>query len=52
MEIVERYLPEVRGACATAGIDHVLLNTSQPLDAALSSYLAFRSRTVRGAGRR
>ncbi|MEX2214568.1 MAG: DUF58 domain-containing protein [Phycisphaeraceae bacterium] len=52
LEIVERYLHQVRRACATAGIDHVLLNTSEPLDAALSSYLAFRGRTVRGTGRR
>lgn len=52
LEVVERYLHQVRKTCAACGIDHVLMNTSEPLDAALASYLAFRSRTVRGHGRR
>ena len=43
---------QVRKVCAGCGIDHILMDTSQPLDAALSGYLALRSRTVRGVGRR
>jgi uncharacterized protein (DUF58 family) len=52
LEVVDRYLHQVRKICAGAGIDHVLMNTKEPLDAALSGYLAFRNRTVRGVGRR
>lgn len=47
IEAVQRYLAEVRKACAGAGIDHVLMNTNDPLDAALASYLAFRQKTKR-----
>jgi hypothetical protein len=35
--------------CAQAGVDHVLLNTKEPLDAALGRYLAFRQRLRRNA---
>jgi uncharacterized protein (DUF58 family) len=49
---VERYLHNVRKMCAACGIDHVLMNTSEPLDAVLSGYLAFRDRTIRGASKR
>ena len=52
LEIVERYLHQVRKTCASCGIDHVLLNTKEPLDAALAGYLALRTRTIRGHGRR
>ncbi len=37
------YLEQVRRGCRNHRIDHVLMNTSQPLDVALSSYLAHRS---------
>jgi uncharacterized protein (DUF58 family) len=47
LEAVERYLAETRRICATAGADYVLLNTKDPLDAALAAYLAFRTRTRR-----
>lgn len=44
LEAVERYMVKVRKVCATAGIDHVLVDTSKPLDGVLSSYLSFRQR--------
>ena len=44
LEAVERYMKQVRKVCAGLGVDHVLLNTGKPLDAALSSYLAFRQK--------
>jgi len=49
---VERFVARARRLCADNGIDHVLLSTRQPLDAALSAYLAFRRRTVRNVKRR
>ena len=52
LESVERFLGRVRKACANNGIDYMLLSTQQPLDAALSSYLAFRQRTARAVVRR
>jgi uncharacterized protein (DUF58 family) len=42
LEAVDRHLAAVRKVCATAGIDHVLVDTSRPLDGVLSSYLSFR----------
>lgn len=47
LEALERFVTEARKACATAGVDYVLLDTTQPLDAALASYLHFRQRTRR-----
>ncbi len=44
LEAVERYMAQVRRVCATSGIDHVLVDTSKPLDGVLSSYLSFRQR--------
>jgi uncharacterized protein (DUF58 family) len=52
LEAVERFRERVRKACATAGIDYVLMSTKDPLDAVLSSYLAFRQKTLRQAARR
>jgi uncharacterized protein (DUF58 family) len=52
LEAVERFRDDVRKVCATAGIDYVLLNTAQPLDAALASYLTFRQKTRRMAAHR
>ena len=47
LEAVERYMKQVKRVCASAGVDHILLNTSKPLDAALSSYLNFRRKSRR-----
>lgn len=47
LEALERHNGEVRKICAGAGIDYVLLDTSKPLDVALSSYLSFRLRSRR-----
>ena len=45
LEAVDAYMTRVRKVCATAGIDHVLLDTSKPLDGVLSSYLNFRRKS-------
>lgn len=47
LETVDKYLARIRKVCATAGIDHVLVNTQEPLDAVLASYLSFRTKTRR-----
>ena len=47
MEAVERYMERVKKVCAVAGIDHVLLDTSKPLNGVLSSYLNFRAKSRR-----
>jgi hypothetical protein len=52
LEVVERFLHEVRKTCSSNGIDYVLCNTRDPLDVVLSSYLNARSRIRRGAARR
>ena len=52
LEVLDTFLERVRKLCATAGIDYVLLDTNDPLDAALSSYLTFRQRTRRKMTRR
>ena len=52
MEVLENYLIKVRKLCANLGIDYVLMNTTDPLDAALTSYLTFRQRTRRNVARR
>ena len=52
LEIVEEYMKRVKQVCATAAIDHVLLDTSMPLDAALASYLSFRLKRRRSLLRR
>ena len=44
LEIVEKYLADVRKMCGALGVDHVLLNTAEPLDAALATYLTLRQR--------
>jgi len=46
---VERFLAGVRKTCATAGVDYVLMNTKEPLDAVLGGYLTFRQKTRRTA---
>lgn len=52
LDAVERFLAETKRICATTGVDHVLLNTRQPLDAALATYLSFRQRHRRRFARR
>lgn len=47
LEAVEEYMARVKKICASAGIDHVLLDTSKPLGGVLSSYLNFRSKSRR-----
>ena len=47
----DRFCDAVRKACAGSGIDYVLLSTADPLDAALSSYLAFREKSVKAVRR-
>jgi uncharacterized protein (DUF58 family) len=49
LEAVERFLAEVRKTCATTGVDYVLMNTKEPLDAVLGSYLTFRHKVRRSA---
>jgi uncharacterized protein (DUF58 family) len=51
LEAKDEFCNEVRRTCAAAGIDYLQLSTADPLDAALSSYLAFRQKTLRSAGR-
>jgi len=47
LDAVERFLAEVKTTCAAAGVDYVLMNTKDPLDAVLGSYLAFRQKVRR-----
>jgi uncharacterized protein (DUF58 family) len=49
LEAVERFLADVRRTCATAGVDYVLMNTKDPLDAVLGGYLTFRQKIRRTA---
>lgn len=44
LENLQRYLDESRRQCQSGGVDYCLLNTSQPLDKALASYLTRRAR--------
>ncbi|MEZ6184863.1 MAG: DUF58 domain-containing protein [Planctomycetota bacterium] len=43
LEELEQFMGEIRHGCRTDRIDYVPLDTSQPLDVALTSYLATRS---------
>lgn len=47
LESVNRYMEKVRKVCSKMGIDHVLMDTSKPLAAVLSSYLNFRAKSRR-----
>ncbi len=47
LEIVGNYRKEVGKVCDKLGVDYVLLDTGEPLDAVLSRYLAFRKRHTR-----
>lgn len=42
----DAFVDRVRRCCSTCGIDYVAVSTADPLDAALSSYLAFRQKTL------
>ncbi|MDG2469930.1 MAG: DUF58 domain-containing protein [Pirellulaceae bacterium] len=44
LDEVNSFLGQVRKVCATNGVDHLLVNTSRPLDATLASYLTFRQK--------
>ncbi len=48
LEIVDRYRAQVQKLCSSVGADYALMNTSDPLDAALARYLAFRQKHTRG----
>lgn len=47
LEVVEKFIEDVKKECAASGVDYVLMNTSDPLDAVLATYLTFRQRTRR-----
>ncbi len=47
LENVAAFLQKTRKMCVSSGCDYMLLNTAEPLDAALSKYLAFRQRLRR-----
>jgi uncharacterized protein (DUF58 family) len=49
LEAVERFLGDARRTCAAAGVDYVLVNTKEPLDAVLGGYLSFRQKLRRTA---
>jgi uncharacterized protein (DUF58 family) len=49
LEAVEKFQDEVRKTCATTGVDYVLMNTKEPLDSVLGSYLTFRHKVRRSA---
>lgn len=52
LEVLNNYLAGVRKICASIGVDYLLIDSGQPLDAALAAYLAFRQRTIRLTRRR
>jgi hypothetical protein len=43
LEALHAYLDEVRRGCAKHVVDYALLRTSQPLDVALTAFMAARS---------
>ncbi len=45
LERLGEFLARCRRGCLGGGVDHCLLNTSEPLDRALSSYLSRRARS-------
>jgi uncharacterized protein (DUF58 family) len=45
LENLNQYLSYCKKQCQSSGVDYCLLNTSQPLDAALSSYMSRRARS-------
>ena len=51
LELVEDFLHEVRKVTASCGFDHVLVNTKDPLDAVLASFLSARQKAGRRVAR-
>ncbi len=47
LDAVQRYLVRVKKVCSGLGVDYVLMDTSKPLGAVLSSYLNFRAKSRR-----
>ncbi len=47
LQAKDAFVERVRRCCSSCGIDYVPISTADPLDAALSSYLAFRQRTLK-----
>ncbi len=47
LEALDRHLAGCKKTCASAGIDYVLLDSTQPLDVGLASYLSWRARSRR-----
>jgi hypothetical protein len=45
LENLQRYLDDCKRKCQSSGVDYCLLDTSQPLDKALASYLSRRTRS-------
>jgi uncharacterized protein (DUF58 family) len=45
LEILGKYLDDVRKICTSQGVDYVRMSTADPLDAALAAYLSLRRRT-------
>jgi len=45
MENLNEFLSYCRKQCQTSGVDYCLLNTADPLDEALSSYMAKRAKS-------
>jgi uncharacterized protein (DUF58 family) len=52
LEIVDRFLRDVRKMCAANGIDHILASTKEPLDVVLSGYLHSRQKVRRTSAKR
>ncbi len=47
LEALESYLAEVRHGCAENGVDYSLVRTSEPIDAALATFLGLRKQSQR-----
>jgi hypothetical protein len=44
LDNVNRFLDDCKKQCQRAGVDYCLLNTSEPIDAALAAFLSKRAR--------
>jgi len=51
LEVMNEFRSNVQKVCSSAGVDYVLVNTKDHLDAVLASYLTFRQRTRRNIKR-
>jgi hypothetical protein len=45
IENLNEFLTYCKKQCQSSGVDYCLMNTSQPLDAALSAYMAKRAKS-------